>query len=252
MPEFQVTPWPNLQFTGEPGKPCNVQMTLTNDNNAQDAMYKVKTTTPVRYSVKPRIGILPRSGSVSISITYRPAEEEKVQDGRSRDGDKFQVEARLLGDNEREALRQAGDSEDAVGKQWKTEPPATSGKTQKFVLACKFAAQAEAPPPAPLPTGDRGRLSPTAPDRQQEPLHEQLQVLARGIDSEQRDIDRRRKKLHAGISIPLWLAVPVLILAIVAGYLVRQHIPEISRNEHLQFVAQFADTNFRKLVAYFN
>eukprot|EP01060_Flectonema_neradi_P013616 TRINITY_DN2034_c9_g1_i1.p1 TRINITY_DN2034_c9_g1~~TRINITY_DN2034_c9_g1_i1.p1 ORF type:complete len:267 (+),score=49.25 TRINITY_DN2034_c9_g1_i1:45-845(+) len=125
---------------------------VISNNTGGDVTFKLKTSTPTRYQVKPRAGCIVNGGEEKITISPRgtevpPSSQDKL--------DRFQLEVRSLNANEikarefalkdmipeaREALSAPPDVQfdDFSNFIWKYSPTSKGIEARKFVLECHF------------------------------------------------------------------------------------------------------------------
>ncbi len=113
-------------------------MTIQNDLNAQFA-FKVKTTQPRRYIVRPNQGLIDAGKAVNISFTMNPKDcDDLIKEGLEDSGDKFLVQNIQVTANffDRVVVKSAKEQSDELTDMWNT-----SNKrdivSQK--LRCRFA-----------------------------------------------------------------------------------------------------------------
>eukprot|EP01062_Namystynia_karyoxenos_P039144 TRINITY_DN28468_c0_g1_i5.p1 TRINITY_DN28468_c0_g1~~TRINITY_DN28468_c0_g1_i5.p1 ORF type:complete len:306 (+),score=113.42 TRINITY_DN28468_c0_g1_i5:94-918(+) len=104
---FQVTP-DALYFPPPLDKNIERMIQIRSQSDAPTT-FKIKTTKPERYSVKPRMGFITPNGERIVQITYRVRGKDNAgwkPEDHTRIEDRFQLELRLLdGDKEKEAFR---------------------------------------------------------------------------------------------------------------------------------------------------
>lgn len=86
-PILKIEPENELRFRGPFKEPVSVVMKLTN-NAEKKACFKVKTTAPKRYCVKPTTGVIDPKGTVTILVTLQPFDPN---DPNEKGKHKFQV-----------------------------------------------------------------------------------------------------------------------------------------------------------------
>eukprot|EP00906_Rhabdomonas_costata_P006314 RCo009262 len=97
MPELiSVLPKEGLFFPPPLNRIISNMITLRNVS-ATVVTFKIKTTSPTSYVVKPRMGVLQPSEEAKVRITLRAQPEPEA----ARAKDRFQVEVRPLSDGER-------------------------------------------------------------------------------------------------------------------------------------------------------
>ncbi|GAV08595.1 hypothetical protein RvY_18260 [Ramazzottius varieornatus] len=103
MPQVLViNPKNSLLFKGPSNQPANVQIGLTNPSTKWVA-FKVKTTAPKRYCVRPNGGFIRSNESCSVNIAYQPG--DGPNDAAERLKHKFLVQA-IFTDNDQVHLDQ--------------------------------------------------------------------------------------------------------------------------------------------------
>ncbi|OQV17252.1 putative Vesicle-associated membrane protein-associated protein A [Hypsibius exemplaris] len=97
-----INPKNALLFKGPSSQPATVNINLTNPATKWVA-FKVKTTAPKRYCVRPNGGFIKAGDNVNVSIVYQPGE---VNDAQERARHKFLVQA-IFVENDAVQLEQA-------------------------------------------------------------------------------------------------------------------------------------------------
>lgn len=105
-------------------------VTITN-KESKAITFKVKTTTPTRYVVRPRIGTVAGNSHILVTITHRPSSsgETPTPPGLSLLRDRFKVEAILLPTGTPE-------TDDGISKVWAAKP-----KSKEIELQCEVVLQ---------------------------------------------------------------------------------------------------------------
>ena len=128
---------------------------IITNNTGGDVTFKLKTSTPTRYQVKPRAGCIDSGSEEKITIAPRGAE---VPPSTQDKLDRFQLEVRSLNANEvkartfaaremfveaREALSAPPDVQfdDFSNFIWKYSPTSAGIEARKFVLECHFGSE---------------------------------------------------------------------------------------------------------------
>jgi len=93
---LKIEPENELRFKGPFKEPVSVVMKLTN-NVDKKVCFKVKTTAPKRYCVKPTTGVIDPKGAVTILVTLQPFDPN---DPNEKGKHKFQVLSALAPDGE--------------------------------------------------------------------------------------------------------------------------------------------------------
>lgn len=124
-----IDPMNELKFKGPFNDVVTSYLTLRNPSDRK-VCFKVKTTAPRRYCVRPNSGLVEPSGSVNVSVMLQPIDGDGQQD---RGKHKFMVQSMFAPENV-----------DDVDKLWSE---AKSGDLMDSKLRCVF----EDPAPTPIP-----------------------------------------------------------------------------------------------------
>eukprot|EP00659_Diplonema_papillatum_P003791 gene3791-5914_t len=147
------------------------QMVITNDGD-ETITFKLKTSTPLRYIVKPRLGCVDPGATETVSVSYKLDPKDK---DLSAIRDRFQLEVRELAENEKRARRAQASGDLAKMKEelgsadladvgsmcvwiWKNPPPSPM-PSKNFHLDCVFGDGATAPSAATPSRSDQGAFS---------------------------------------------------------------------------------------------
>eukprot|EP00756_Hemistasia_phaeocysticola_P049556 Hpha_TRINITY_DN2405_c0_g1::TRINITY_DN2405_c0_g1_i1::g.24747::m.24747 len=191
-----------------------------------DAIFKIKTTMPDAFSVKPRMGRLPAGKQLPIQITCRGTEPQWPA--------KFQTEIRTLSEKERQALEQDGmhesknarslvgappDTDDLIAWIWKHNP----GDPVRMVLQTDFSAvKKEA---APQPSGQ--------PQKSQAEMKKEMDEFRRQIDTFNSQPGmggaKLSKKPANSVSVPLWMLIFACLVSLAFGVLLHRYAPEVGK-----------------------
>lgn len=132
VPLLSINPENHLTFRGPFNEVVTSVLTLTNIT-ANKVCFKVKTTAPRRYCVRPNSGLIDGGGTVEVSIMLQPFQ----YDPNERNNHKFMVQSMVLAaDKESESLEDI----------WKGAEP---GSVVDKKLKCQFELPPEAPTSAP-------------------------------------------------------------------------------------------------------
>lgn len=79
-----LNPKSEIQFDGMAagGKPTTSNIEIINTSRDSNIAYKVKTTAPKNYVVRPNQGIILSGQQNAVEITYIPTESNKVEDNK--------------------------------------------------------------------------------------------------------------------------------------------------------------------------
>lgn len=91
---LQIEPQNELKFVGPFNQPVSSYMKLTNPTDKK-VMFKIKTTAPKKYCVRPNSGVLPPGASTEIAICLQPF----LYDPAEKNKHKFMVQTVFAPDN---------------------------------------------------------------------------------------------------------------------------------------------------------
>eukprot|EP01062_Namystynia_karyoxenos_P068704 TRINITY_DN6365_c0_g4_i1.p2 TRINITY_DN6365_c0_g4~~TRINITY_DN6365_c0_g4_i1.p2 ORF type:complete len:296 (+),score=114.71 TRINITY_DN6365_c0_g4_i1:79-888(+) len=254
----QIVADTTIRFPPPPSNDAPEQTSITVFNNTDaKRTFKIKTTTPERYAVKPRMGVIEPHGKVDVDIVFRQPTTFRVP----REQDKFQVATRPLSALEARAIEQGGGSEAArqlgapaglddkdklIAWLWNPLRGDVEGEL-RTALRCVFAGpdqaagsaaggtgggKVENPAPGPAP-------APAASEEKRAALRREIDALANGVQQEEAQIQKMRRKLRTETSVPLALALPCMMLAVILGYLLNERIPELAATEAMRVAGHF-------------
>lgn len=215
-----------------------VEKPVLSNTGSADAIYKVKTTLPEHFSVKPRMGCLPAGETREIQITCRKegTPEEQTQA-------KFQTEIRALSDHERQALdlekRGQGDrakaalgaptdTEDIIQWLWRKAP----GNSKKIVLTTDWmTSKSSERNTFQASGGSRGLVQQqkAAPQKSQADMQKEIQRLEEEINTFNAQIKQDGKKITNTVSVPLWMLILACVCSLALGVYLHRNAPDMGK-----------------------
>ncbi|KAJ9451814.1 hypothetical protein DIPPA_15092 [Diplonema papillatum] len=210
------------QLTFGPQKKTS-HLVITNGGDCW-VTYKLKTSNPMSYVVRPRMGCIAAGATENVSISYRNEIEKEQKEGQNR----FRLEVRKMTDAEQQA-REARVADDTAGVQkalgiseseaqdpltyiWKA---ATSLPCKKIHLECSFDSKAKAPArKEELDSSVNSKLSSDVRSVMNE--NDELRTTIEQLKKQKAELTRERgtghitkEELHAksqsGLAVPFWL-----------------------------------------------
>mmetsp|Transcript_50307 Transcript_50307/g.69818 ORF Transcript_50307/g.69818 Transcript_50307/m.69818 type:complete len:242 (-) Transcript_50307:90-815(-) len=148
----------------EKKKTVAVELKIANNSSSERVLFKIKTTKPQNYHVKPNSGIIPKGGAVIIQVALLEAAVNQPADSKAKE-DKFLVQTIVESDCSEKLPDQIAPEEEApiVKEQWTAVEAKGKSKEggpniMKNKLTCRLVkpGQTEASAPAPAkvePTG---------------------------------------------------------------------------------------------------
>lgn len=128
-PTFPLAGSGNIEFIAVDSRSCYRTITLVNDSN-EARLFKVLTTAPTRYRVKPASGSLEAGTSIEVHLVLTP--QENVPDDLTEwSKDKFQIKSLS-----RSYAGGSDASAEAIAEAWKSAPPEAVEATR---LRCSHA-----------------------------------------------------------------------------------------------------------------
>lgn len=263
-----------LSFSAGHGEQTQARAVV--NRSQRPCAFKLKTTSPKRYSVRPPVGWVRAGGEQQLRITFSPE-----KDFSPDKPDRFQLEVRTLNNTEVQALEldakaqrddafrllsarnvQSGDS--VVRWLWKNTGEATVRRT---LLQCTFngaaapaasdrrAQRGDEPlqtvrersmarstgPQSPTPSqyaGTRPRSQYSSATKEQ--LQEDVTKLKAAAETVQSRTAALRRRLGRGTRVPLWLATVLLSFAVVLGYVVNDEIDALAATPPFRAAARAA------------
>eukprot|EP01065_Artemidia_motanka_P000631 TRINITY_DN1028_c5_g1_i1.p1 TRINITY_DN1028_c5_g1~~TRINITY_DN1028_c5_g1_i1.p1 ORF type:complete len:250 (+),score=84.07 TRINITY_DN1028_c5_g1_i1:61-810(+) len=177
--------------------------------------FKVKSSVRGRYMVRPPYGLLNSGQQVKVQVL--------LQGQVPSTPDTFVFESRAL---EADEVRQAEAQQPPEGVGTDKENPALlkllkTGGVQRTVLQCTYKGGGDSSPASPAPPA----LDPGASKQELERDIKELRGAWSALDARNAP---RYKRVSAGVSLPLFVALPLLLFAVVLGNLVQQEVHNLA------------------------